>query len=88
MKAPLGSEVFFVFENGTISVTSPDDRTLEKMQHVAKLLEARVIGEHGDDLTESSIKLGGGCASPSAQVFVVLAVLAVVAGKAAASWWN
>jgi predicted RNA binding protein YcfA (HicA-like mRNA interferase family) len=31
MRAPSRHEVLFVFENGAISVTSPDDETLEKI---------------------------------------------------------
>lgn len=43
--------VLFVLEAGEVSVTTPSDAALRKMQELARLLDASVIGEEGEDLT-------------------------------------
>ena len=42
----------FVFFEGEVTVTTPSNAALAKMQHVAKVLGACVAGEEGEDLTD------------------------------------
>jgi hypothetical protein len=47
--------VSFVLHDGTIDVSTPSDFTLRKMQSLAKLLDANVVGEEGEDLTTTEV---------------------------------
>jgi hypothetical protein len=47
--------VSFVLNDGLIEVTTPSDSALRKMQSLAKLLDAKVIGEESEDLTTAEI---------------------------------
>jgi hypothetical protein len=44
--------VMFVYYAGEVSATTPSHAALRKMQELASLLDARVVGEGGEDLTE------------------------------------
>jgi hypothetical protein len=82
-KATAGAKsVPFDLQGGELCVTTPSNAALRKMQELARLLDAQVIGEEGEDLTEVEVPdrefspaMGlSGCA-----VGVVLVV--------AALWW-
>nr|BAJ07069.1 hypothetical protein [uncultured bacterium] len=44
--------VAFVLSAGRIDVTNPSNAALRKMQELAGQLEAKVVGEEGEDLTD------------------------------------
>ncbi|MCB1050486.1 MAG: hypothetical protein H6510_14700 [Acidobacteria bacterium] len=53
---PVGKNpVVFSFADGEVSVTTPSHAALKKMQALARSLNARVIGEEGEDLTEVAV---------------------------------
>lgn len=41
----------FLFMDGAIEITSPDDKTIQKMVEMARMLNAKVIGEEGEAYT-------------------------------------
>jgi hypothetical protein len=44
-----GSEVFFGYRSGKISVKNPDEPTIGKMKRLAALLAARVLGDEDEE---------------------------------------
>ena len=42
---------YFVFHHGEVDITSPSNPALEAAQSLAALLDANVVGEEGEDLT-------------------------------------
>jgi hypothetical protein len=50
-----GSPVLFAYYAGEVSVATPSHAALRKMQELARLLGAKVIGEEGEDLTEVEV---------------------------------
>lgn len=63
---PKSKATHFILDNGVILVTTPSSVALETMQLVAKALNATVIGEEGEDLTDVKVPASGpplwGCA--------------------------
>ena len=47
--------VAFVLSAGSIEVTTPSDAALRKMQLLAGQLDAKIIGEEGEDLTNVEV---------------------------------
>ena len=45
---PAGKPVLFDLSRGRVSVANPDEPTLAKMISIARLLEARVVGDEGE----------------------------------------
>jgi len=73
------SSVSFVLYDGTIDVSTPSNDALRKMQSLAKLLDAKVTGEEGEDLTTTEIvdTPSQGCGP---YVWTVALVVAFLAG--------
>ena len=76
------SPVLFTYYSGEVSVTTPSHASLKKMQEIAARLNAKVIGEEGEDLTE--VEVPSWEFSPAAGLsgcgVVVLLLIAAV-------WW-
>jgi hypothetical protein len=77
LECVVGEKTHFLFHHGTLEVTTPNDSALIRMQEIAVALNARVIGEEGEDITDTSVPTGSGCAGLLA-LPLVLAVLSVV----------
>lgn len=45
----------FILNDGTIDVTTPSNAALQKLQSLAKILGAKVVGEEGEDLSTTEI---------------------------------
>lgn len=73
--------VFMLDDSGAIRVTTPSNATLRTMQTVARRLNARVVGEEGEDL--SDVSAPDGKTSPAG----CIAALAVLAIAGCVVWW-
>ena len=70
----------FVYEDGAITVTTPSDAALVKMQQLAAALGAKVRGEEGEDLTDVPVP-------PPSAGGMGLGALALAAMLAGVLWW-
>jgi hypothetical protein len=63
---------------GSLWVATPSDAALRMMQTLAVRLDARVLGEEGEDLTEVDLAIGkAGCAAPALLLLGGVALLGV-----------
>jgi hypothetical protein len=68
----------FVLSQGVVDVSTPSNSALIKMQAVAEILGARVVGEEGEELTDVEVSdaVPGGCGPVTWTILIVLVFLA------------
>lgn len=64
----VGKKTHFLFDQGILEVSTPNDSALIRMQGIAVALNARVIGEEGEDITDTSVPSGSGCTGGSRSI--------------------
>lgn len=72
----------FVFFQGEVTVTTPSNAALAKMQHMAKVLGASVAGEEGEDLTDAPVDPHSVAGGGPWGILLALAIVVALLG-----WW-
>lgn len=69
----------FVLADGSLDITSPSDAALAVAQELAAKLDARVVGEEGEDLTDADVAGGSvtvtGCGPLAASIAIMATLL-------------
>jgi hypothetical protein len=69
----------FSLSGGEISVATPSDEALRKMQEIARHFDAVVVGEDGEDLGDPAMpaEAGPGCTTPILMIVSLAALIAL-----------
>jgi hypothetical protein len=71
----------FVLVDGSLDITSPSDAALAVAQELAAKLDARVVGEEGEDLSDADVAGGTvtvtGCGPLAASIAIIAALLLI-----------